>query len=60
MNVDLANKESVQIQADLKKIQDVLDKLDDISQKRKIAGAAVVSFMLLFALVLHFFKKTSK
>ena len=60
VNVDLANKESTRIQADLKTIQDVLDKLDDTSQKRKIVGAAVVAFMLLFALVLHVFKKTFK
>jgi hypothetical protein len=58
VNVELVKKESTQIQADLKKIQTALDTLDDSQRKRRIAGAAAVSFMLLFALALHLFKKT--
>jgi len=49
VNVELVKKESVQIQSDLKKIQVTLDKLDSLGHKRKIAGAAAVSFMLLVA-----------
>ena len=58
VDVELVKKESAQIQADLNKIQVALAKLDDAHRKRKIAGAAAVSFMLLLALVLHFFRKT--
>jgi hypothetical protein len=58
VNVELVKKESTQIQADLKKIQTALDTLDDSQRKRRIAGAAAVSFMLLFALALHLFRKT--
>lgn len=58
VNVELVKKESARIQADLKKIQVVLDKLDDAHQKRKIAGAVAVSFMLLIALALHLLRKT--
>lgn len=58
VNVDLVKKESAQIQADLKKIREALDRLDDAGEKRKIAGAAAVSLMLLLALVLHLFRKT--
>lgn len=58
VNVELVKRESALIQADLKKIQAALDKLDAASQKRKIAGAAAVSFMLLIALILHLFRKT--
>ncbi len=58
VNADLVTKESAGIQDDLKKIQIVLATLDDAQQKRKIAGAAAVSFLLLFALVLHLFRKT--
>ncbi len=58
VNVDLVKKESARIQADLNKIEAVLAKLDDSHRKRKIAGAVAVPFMLLIALVLHFFRKT--
>jgi hypothetical protein len=58
VNVAMVKQESAQIQGELKKIQSVLGALDDTHQKRKIAGAAAVAFMLLLALVLHFFKKT--
>ena len=58
VNVELVKKESARIQGDLKKITVVLDNLDDARQKRKIAGAAVVSLLLLIALVLHLLRKT--
>lgn len=58
VNVAMVKNESAQIQGELKKIQSLLGALDDTHQKRKIAGAAAVAFMLLLALVLHFFKKT--
>jgi nitrate/TMAO reductase-like tetraheme cytochrome c subunit len=58
VNVELVKKETAQIQAELKKIEAVLAKLDDAGRKRKIAGAITVSFLLLLALVLHLFKKT--
>jgi hypothetical protein len=58
VNVELVKKESAQIQSDLKKIQVVLAKLDDAHKKRKIAGAVVVPFMLLVALLLHLLGKT--
>ncbi len=58
VNVELVKKESAQIQADLKKIQDALATLDDEHRKRTIAGAVVVSFMLLIAVVLHLLRKT--
>lgn len=58
VNVDLVNKESALIQADLQKIQVTLAALDTTQQKRKIAGAVAVSFLLLLALVIHLFKKT--
>lgn len=58
VNVELVKQESARIQADLQKIRIVLDKLDDSGQKRKIAGAAVVSLLLLIALGLHLLRKT--
>ena len=58
VNVELVKKESARIQSDLKKIQTVLDKLDDAHRKRRIAGAAAVSLMLLIALVPHLLRKT--
>jgi hypothetical protein len=59
-NVDVAlvKKESAGIQGDLKKIQDQLTALDNSHQKRKIAGAVVVSAMLLLALFTHLLRKT--
>ena len=58
VNVTLVKTEAAKIQADLKKIQSALDKLDATHEKRKLAGAVVVSLMLLLALVLHLFRKT--
>ncbi len=58
VNVELVKMESARIQADLKKIQVALAKLDDAHKNRKIAGAVVVPFMLLIALVLHLLRKT--
>lgn len=58
VNVELVKKETARIQADLKKIEAVLDRLDDTHQKRRIAGAVVISLLLLTALLLHFYRKT--
>jgi hypothetical protein len=58
VNALLVEKESARIQADLKKIEVVLDKLDDSQRKRRIAGAIAVPFTLLIALVLHLYRKT--
>lgn len=58
VDVELVKKESARIQADLKKIEAALAGRDAALRKRKIAGAAAVSFMLLAALVLHLFRKT--
>ncbi len=58
VDVGMVKKESAGIQADLKKIQDQLAALDDSRQKRKIAGAVVVSAMLLLALFAHLLRKT--
>ncbi|KAA0889125.1 cytochrome c3 family protein [Oryzomonas rubra] len=58
VDVGMVKKESAGIQADLKKIQDQLTALDESRQKRKIAGAVVVSAMLLLALFAHLLRKT--
>ncbi len=58
VDVELVKRESDKIQAELKKIRTALDQLDDSHRKRRIAGAVAVSFMLLFALVLHLLRKT--
>ena len=58
VNVELVKMESARIQGELKKIEAALDRLDDSHRKRKISGAIAVSFMLLFALVLHLLRKT--
>ncbi|MGB9080598.1 MAG: hypothetical protein WCD00_04815, partial [Desulfuromonadaceae bacterium] len=44
VNVELVKKETSRIQDDLKKIRAALDTLDTAHRKRKIAGAAAVSF----------------
>lgn len=58
VNVEMVKKETSRIQDDLKKIRAALDKLDTAHRKRRIAGAAAVSFLLLFALALHLLRKT--
>ena len=58
VNAPLVRKESARIQDDLRKIQVVLNRLDDSRQKRKVAGSIAVLFMLLIALVLHLLRKT--
>jgi Cytochrome c3 len=58
VNVELVKNESARIQGDLKKIEVVLATLDDSHQKRKLAGAIAVPFMLLIALALHLLRKT--
>ena len=59
-NVDVAmvKQETVRIQAELKKIQDILQGLDDAHGKRKIIGAIAVSGALLAALLLHLLRKS--
>jgi hypothetical protein len=58
VNVGMVKKESAQIQAELKKIRDVIQGLDDSHRKRKIAGAVAVSGALLAALLVHLLRKT--
>jgi len=58
VDVELVKKESMQIQAELKKIEAVLQGLDDSQHTRKIAGAVAVAGALLAALFLHLFRKT--
>ena len=58
VNVEAVKKESARIQSGLSNIQGVLAKWDETNQKRKIAGAAAVSAMLLIALLAHLLRKT--
>lgn len=58
VNVESVKKEAGRIQAELKKIQDVLAGWDQTNHKRKLAGAAAVSVMLLIALLAHLLRKT--
>lgn len=59
-NVDAekVKKESARINGDLKKIDSVLQRLDNARQKRKIAGAIAVAGTLLAALLFHLLRKT--
>ncbi|HEX9079717.1 MAG TPA: cytochrome c3 family protein [Desulfuromonadaceae bacterium] len=59
-NVDVAmvRQESAQIQAELQKIRDVLQGLDDSRRKRRIAGGIAVAAALLTAWLLHLYRKT--
>jgi len=58
VDVDKVKKESAQINADLKKIDTVMQGLDDTRQKRKIVGAIAVAGALLAALLFHLLRKT--
>lgn len=58
VSVELVKKETARIRGDLKKIEAVLDRLDADGRKRRVAGGAAVSLMLLIALVLHLLRKT--
>ncbi len=58
VDVEMVKKESTQIQAELKKIEAVLQGLDDSRHKRKIAGAIVVAGALLAAVFVHLLRKT--
>jgi len=58
VDVEMVKKESSQIQDELKKIQNVLQDLDDSHRRRKIAGVVAVSGALLAALLVHLFRKT--
>jgi hypothetical protein len=58
VHVESVKKESALIESELKKIQGVLAAWDDAGRKRKIAGAVIVSAMLLIALLAHLLRKT--
>lgn len=58
VNVEAVKMESARIQAELKKIRSVLEAWDETGRKRKLAGAAAVSAMLLMALLAHLLRKT--
>ena len=58
VNVEAVKMESTRIQTELKKIRSVLASWDETSRKRKLAGAAAVSAMLLMALLAHLLRKT--
>jgi nitrate/TMAO reductase-like tetraheme cytochrome c subunit len=58
VNVETVSKESARIQADVKKIQDVIATWDETKQKRTMVGAAVVLLMILIALLAHLLRKT--
>ena len=59
-NVDTekVKQESGWINTELKKIDRVLQRLDDVRQKRKIAGALAVAGALLAGLLFHLLRKT--
>lgn len=58
VHVEAVKTESALIASELKKIQGVLAVWDDEGRKRKIAGAFIVSAMLLIALLAHLLRKT--
>lgn len=58
VDVELVKRESVGIQAELHKIDSVLQGLDATERKRKLAGAVAVGGMLMAALLFHLLKKT--
>lgn len=51
-------EESTRIQAELKKLGDILDNIDEQLRKRKLAGAFAVAGALLAALLFYLLKKT--
>lgn len=58
VDVDKVKKESAQINGELKKIDRVLQGLDDARQKRRIVGACAVAAALLAGLLFHLLRKT--
>jgi len=58
VDVEKVKKESTQINGELKKIDNVLQGLDDARRKRKIAGACAVAGALLAGLLFHLLRKT--
>lgn len=58
VEVEKVKKESGQINGELKKIDNVLQGLDNARQKRKIAGACAVAGALLAGLLFHLLRKT--
>lgn len=58
LDVESVQKETVRINAELKKLSAVLDRMDEEQQQRKIYGAVAVGLALLAALLFHLLKKT--
>lgn len=58
VNVEKVKKETLQIQGEVKKVTDALDKLDASMKNRKKAGAAAVVVSLLAAVLFYFLRKT--
>lgn len=58
LDVDQVRKETVRINADLKKLDDELNRMDEEQQQRKIFGAMAVGLALLAALLFHLLKKS--
>lgn len=58
VDVELVRKETVRIQGELQRLETVLQGLDDMERRRKLAGAAVVAGLLLAALLFHLLKKS--
>lgn len=58
VDVKKVTAESARLQAELKKLDTALNRLDDQGRKRKLAGAVVVAGLLLAALLVHLLRKT--
>ncbi len=58
VDTDKVVAESARIRAELKKLDDLLNGIDEQLRKRRLFGAAAVAAALLAALLLHLFRKT--
>ena len=58
VNVGMVKKDTAQIKIELKKIESVLQGLEESHRKRKIAGSFVVAGLLMAAALLYLLKKT--
>lgn len=58
VNANRVRTESTQIQAELKKLEQALDRLDEARHQRRLAGAGAVAAMLLAALLLHLLRRS--
>lgn len=58
LDVNRVKKQTVRIDGELKKLDDVLNRKDEEQQQRKIYGAAAVGMALMAALLLHLLKKS--